>query len=111
VHHLDTIVGHTAAREVTATPEMIESCVHIIGGHNPLPFDAEFTSNTRFGRLIVENGIATGPLHARVAMAMPGAAPYSQSNPGHSISRSTPVTRSAQKELPCLSTRGVPWRI
>lgn len=36
-------------------------------------FDREFASRTRFGRLISQGGIATGLLHALVAMDMPGA--------------------------------------
>jgi acyl dehydratase len=66
-------VGQTASRSLTVTPEMIESYAQITGDRNPLHFDAAFTAKTRFGRLMAQGGIATGLLHALVAMDMPGA--------------------------------------
>ena len=66
-------VGQTATRSLTVTPDMIESYAQITGDRNPLHFDAAFTAKTRFGRLIAQGGIATGLLHALVAMDMPGA--------------------------------------
>ena len=58
---------------LTVTPEMIESYAQITGDRNPLHFDEAFTAQTRFGRLMAQGGIATGLLHALVAMDMPGA--------------------------------------
>lgn len=69
---LDITVGQTATRELTVTPEMIESYAQITGDRNPLHFDADWTAKTRFGRLMAQGGIATGLLHALVAMDMPG---------------------------------------
>jgi acyl dehydratase len=62
-----------ASHGLTVTAEMIESYAQITGDRNPLHFDEVFTSKTRFGRLMAQRGIATGPLHALVAMDMPGA--------------------------------------
>jgi len=70
---LDLTVGQTASRSLTVTPEMIERYAEITGDRNPLHFDEAFVSRTRFGRLIAQGGIATGLLHALVAMDMPGA--------------------------------------
>ena len=67
------LVGQTASRELKVTPEMIKAYAEITGDYNPLHFDEEFTAKTRFGRLMAQGGIATGLLHALVAMDMPGA--------------------------------------
>ena len=40
--------------------------------YNPLDFDESFTLKTRFARFMAQGGIATGLLHALVAMDMPG---------------------------------------
>ena len=66
-------MGQTASRSLTVTPEMVESYAQITGDRNPLHFDEAFTAKTRFGRLMAQGGIATGLLHALVAMDMPGA--------------------------------------
>jgi acyl dehydratase len=70
---LDITVGQTAKRSLPVTPEMIEAYAQITGDRNPLHFDEAFTAKTRFGRLLAQGGIATGLLHALVAMNMPGA--------------------------------------
>jgi acyl dehydratase len=70
---VDLRVGQTASRSLTVTPEMIEQYAQITGDRNPLHFDEAFAARTRFGRLIAQGGIATGLLHALVAMDMPGA--------------------------------------
>ena len=66
-------VGQKAHREMTVTPDMVRAYAEITGDYNPLHFDAEFTGKTRFKRLMAQGGIATGLLHALVAMDMPGA--------------------------------------
>ncbi len=58
---------------MTVTSNMIAQYAEITGDYNPLHFDEDFTSRTRFKRLIAQGGIATGLLHALVAMDMPGA--------------------------------------
>ena len=60
----------TAGRTVTEAD--IVNFAGISGDYNPLHFDEEFTSKTRFGRLMAQGGIAVGLIHALVAMDMPG---------------------------------------
>ena len=66
-------VSQAATRELTVTPAMVRSYAEITGDYNPLHFDEGFASKTRFGRLMAQGGIATGLLHALVAMDLPGA--------------------------------------
>ncbi len=70
---MDLTVGQKAHREMTVTPAMVQAYAEITGDYNPLHFDADFTGRTRFKRLMAQGGIATGLLHALVAMDMPGA--------------------------------------
>ena len=65
-------VGAKAQRSLTVTREAVEAYAAITGDYNPLHFDEAFTSRTRFGRLIAQGGLATGLLHALVAMDLPG---------------------------------------
>ena len=65
-------VGQRATSELAADEEMVRKYAEITGDYNPLHFDAEFAAKTRFGRLMAQGGIATGLLHALVAMEMPG---------------------------------------
>jgi len=65
-------VGQRAIRELAVDGEMVRKYAEITGDYNPLHFDAEFAAQTRFGRLMAQGGIATGLLHALVAMEMPG---------------------------------------
>lgn len=44
----------------------------LTGDYNPLHFDEDFASRTKFGRLVVQGGLTTGLLHALVAMDLPG---------------------------------------
>ena len=70
---MDISVGQKATREMTVTAETVAAYAEVTGDRNPLHFDAEFAAGTRFKRLIAQGGIATGLLHALVAMDMPGA--------------------------------------
>lgn len=65
-------VGQRATRELAVDEEMVRKYAEITGDYNPLHFDVEFAAKTRFGRLMAQGGIATGLLHALVAMEMPG---------------------------------------
>ena len=53
-------VGQTSFREAKVSPEMVRGYAEITGDYNPLHFDEDFTSRTRFGRLRAQGGITTG---------------------------------------------------
>ena len=69
---MDVSVGQKANRGINVTEEMVKAYAEITGDYNPLHFDPEFTSRTRFERLMAQGGITTGLLHTLVAMDMPG---------------------------------------
>ena len=69
---MNIAVGDSAERELTVTEAMVRAYAELTGDYNPLHFDAEFTARTRFERLMAQGGIATGQLHALVAMQLPG---------------------------------------
>ncbi len=70
---MELTVGQQATREMVVNEETVRAYAEITGDRNPLHFDAGFAAGTRFQRLIAQGGIATGLLHALVAMDMPGA--------------------------------------
>jgi acyl dehydratase len=65
-------VGQRATRSLTLTTHHVQTFAELTGDYNPLHFDEEFVSRTRFGTLVVQGGLTTGLLHALVAMDMPG---------------------------------------
>ena len=65
-------IGQTASRTLTLTKQHVETFAALTGDYNPLHFDADFVSRTKFGRLVVQGGLTTGLLHALVAMDLPG---------------------------------------
>lgn len=65
-------IGQKATRSITLTTEHVKSYAEITGDHNPLHFDEDFASKTKFKKLVVQGGLTTGLLHALVAMDMPG---------------------------------------
>lgn len=65
-------VGQTASRSLTLTKQHVETFAALTGDYNPLHFDADFASKTKFGNLVVQGGLTTGLLHALVAMDLPG---------------------------------------
>lgn len=69
---MELAVGQSAYREVQVSEEMVRIYANLTGDRNPLHFDREFASRTRFKELIVQGGITTGLLHAMMAMDMPG---------------------------------------
>ena len=70
---MDPSVGQKAIRSITLTVEHVRAYAEMTGDHNPLHFDEDFTSKTKFKKLVVQGGLTTGLLHALVAMDMPGA--------------------------------------
>ncbi len=91
-------IGQQATRKLTVTDEMVRAYAEITGDRNPLHFDAEFASRTRFQRLMAQGGITTGLLHALVAMDMPGPARSSSGRAGASRGQSTSAIRSAPRQ-------------
>jgi len=65
-------VGQKASRSMTITVEHVKAYAEITGDYNPLHFDEDYVSRTKFGRLVVQGGLTTGLLHALVAMDLPG---------------------------------------
>jgi acyl dehydratase len=68
----DLEVGQSATRSLAVTAEAVRTYAELTGDYNPLHFDEAFARGTRFGGLIAQGGIATGLLHALVAMDLPG---------------------------------------
>ena len=69
---MDLRVGQKAVRTITLTAEHVKTYAEMTGDYNPLHFDEDFTSKTKFKNLVVQGGLTTGLLHAVVAMDMPG---------------------------------------
>ena len=93
---MDLYVGQRAFRSITLTADHVKAYAEITGDYNPLHFDAEFTSKTRFGKLVVQGGLTTGLLHALVPWSCPGLARCSSARIGTSPRRcllGTPLRR------------------
>jgi len=69
---MQLFVGRKAKRTLTLTAGHVRTFADLTGDYNPLHFDEEFVSRTKFGRLVVQGGLTTGLLHALVAMDLPG---------------------------------------
>lgn len=69
---LNLKIGQTAMRSNTLTQAHVDKYAEITGDRNPLHFDAQFASKTKFGRLVVHGGLTSGVLNALVAEDMPG---------------------------------------
>jgi len=65
-------IGQKATRSITLTTKHVKAYAEMTGDHNPLHFDEDFASKTKFKKLVVQGGLTTGLLHALVAMDMPG---------------------------------------
>jgi len=69
---MNLTVGQKATRSITLTAKHVRAYAEMTGDHNPLHFDEDFASKTKFKKLVVQGGLTTGLLHALVAMDMPG---------------------------------------
>ena len=65
-------VGQRAERARTIGPKDIALFTEISGDRNPLHYDAERASRTRFGGIVVQGGITSAILNAVVAEDLPG---------------------------------------
>ena len=66
------IVGESARRTRTVRQHDIELFTELTGDRNPLHYDEEKASRSRFGGLIVQGGVTSGLLNAVVAEDLPG---------------------------------------
>jgi acyl dehydratase len=65
-------IGQTARRTRVVQSRDIELFTEITGDRNPLHYDDEAATRSRFGGIIVQGGITSGLLNALVAEDMPG---------------------------------------
>src|SRR5919107_3301310 len=65
-------VGAIAARARTVTARDIELFTELTGDRNPLHYDRDAASASRFGGIIVQGGVTSGLLNAVVAEDLPG---------------------------------------
>jgi acyl dehydratase len=65
-------VGAKASRTRRVRREDIVLFTELTGDRNPLHYDEEAASRSRFGGLIVQGGVTTGLLNAVVAEDLPG---------------------------------------
>ncbi len=65
-------VGDTARRTRKITAHDIELFTELTGDRNPLHYDEEAATRSRFGGIIVQGGVTSGLLNALVAEDLPG---------------------------------------
>ena len=65
-------VGDTATRSRTVRAEDIELFTELTGDRNPVHYDADLAARSRFGGIVVQGGVTSGPLNALVAEDLPG---------------------------------------
>ena len=65
-------VGDVARRSRRVTERDIELFTELTGDRNPLHYDEEAATRSRFGGLIVQGGVTSGVLNAVVAEDLPG---------------------------------------
>jgi acyl dehydratase len=65
-------IGQRARRTRVVTERDIELFTEMTGDRNPLHYDKDLASRSRFGGLIVQGGVTSGLLNAVVAEDLPG---------------------------------------
>ena len=65
-------VGQTARRTRTVMARDIELFTEMTGDRNPLHYDEQIATASRFGGIIVQGGVTSGLLNALVAEDLPG---------------------------------------
>jgi acyl dehydratase len=65
-------IGDRARRTRAVAARDIELFTELTGDRNPLHYDEEIASHTRFGGVIVQGGVTSGLLNAVVAEDVPG---------------------------------------
>ena len=65
-------IGQTARRSRTITARDIELFTEMTGDRNPLHYDEDLATRSRFGGIIVQGGVTSGLLNALVAEDLPG---------------------------------------
>ena len=65
-------IGQTARRTRIVTKRDIELFTEMTGDRNPLHYDEELATASRFGGIIVQGGVTSGLLNALVAEDLPG---------------------------------------
>jgi acyl dehydratase len=65
-------IGQTARRTRTVDRRDIELFTEISGDRNPLHYDEDAATKSRFGGIIVQGGVTSGLLNALVAEDLPG---------------------------------------
>ena len=70
--HGAPVVGQRASRSRQVLAEDIQLFTAISGDRNPLHYDAEQATRTRFGGIVVQGGVTSAILNAVVAEDLPG---------------------------------------
>lgn len=65
-------IGSSARRTRTVTQRDIELFTEITGDRNPIHYDREVATSSRFGGIVVQGGVTSGLLNALVAEQLPG---------------------------------------
>ena len=67
-----TQVGASARRTRTVTRRDIELFTELTGDRNPIHYDDDLATRSRFGGVVVQGGVTSGLLNALVAEQLPG---------------------------------------